>query len=143
MSARVKHVIVLPMPCTAGQLRAALAGLIDDAPLVDVALAGNDGKPITVEGLADVALVIGTAGGDPVATVATPGGDPVASRALAPAAAAARPTGRSKLAGLVAELPADDGRSARQLAEDLAAEAGIKPASARRYLTGLRAGGAS
>ncbi|ADP78356.1 hypothetical protein [Pseudofrankia inefficax] len=144
MSAHPKHLLVLPMPCTAGELRAALAGLVDDAPLVDVALAGEDGKAVTVEGLTDVVLVVGHADGAPARTVATPGGEPSPPVAT-PAAAvpAARGTGRRELARLVAAVPANDARSARQLAEDLAPSAGLKPASARRYLTDLRAGGTS
>ncbi|OHV21194.1 hypothetical protein BBK14_07900 [Parafrankia soli] len=49
-----------------------------------------------------------------------------------------RGSGRLALAELVANLPADDPRSERQLAADLAPAAGLAPATARRYLADLR-----
>ncbi|MEX5632159.1 hypothetical protein [Parafrankia sp. FMc2] len=47
-------------------------------------------------------------------------------------------TGRARVAELVAMLPADDPRSERQVAADLAPMAGISPSTARRYLADLR-----
>jgi len=49
--------------------------------------------------------------------------------------------GRSELARLVAALPADDPRSGRQLAADLAPAAGLSISTARRYLAEIRRGG--
>ncbi|OHV49317.1 hypothetical protein [Pseudofrankia sp. BMG5.36] len=51
--------------------------------------------------------------------------------------------GRRQIARLYAAVPADDTRSGRQLAADLAAEAGLSPATVRRYIADIhRAAGA-
>jgi hypothetical protein len=47
-------------------------------------------------------------------------------------------SGRHALAELLAPIPADDPRSDRQLAADLAPAAGLTPATARRYLAEIR-----
>lgn len=78
-------------------------------------------------------------GGEPSPVVATPSGEPSPPVAtVADVVPVPRGTGRRQLARLVADVPADDERSARQLAEDLAPAAGIRPATARKYLTGMR-----
>ncbi|WP_131769198.1 winged helix-turn-helix domain-containing protein [Candidatus Protofrankia californiensis] len=53
----------------------------------------------------------------------------------------ARGTGRRDLARKLAAVPADDPRSDRQLAADLAAAVGLSPTTARRYITELRQSG--
>ncbi len=45
---------------------------------------------------------------------------------------------RHRVAELVSAIPADDGRSARQLADDLAPLVGVAPATVRRHLSDLR-----
>ncbi|WP_163550327.1 winged helix-turn-helix domain-containing protein [Candidatus Frankia nodulisporulans] len=45
--------------------------------------------------------------------------------------------GRRQIARLYAAIPADDARSGRQLAADLAAEAGLSPATVRRYIADI------
>ncbi len=47
-------------------------------------------------------------------------------------------SGRRELTRALAELPADDPRSDRQLAADLAPAAGLTPATARKYLAEIR-----
>ncbi|ONH34949.1 MULTISPECIES: DUF2637 domain-containing protein [Protofrankia] len=54
-----------------------------------------------------------------------------------------RGSGRRDLARELAMVPADDPRSDRQLAADLAAVVGLSPTTARRYLTELRQAGAT
>ncbi|WP_322754387.1 DUF2637 domain-containing protein [Frankia sp. Cas3] len=48
------------------------------------------------------------------------------------------PGSRHRVAELVSKIPADDGRSTRQLAEDLAPLVGVAPATVRRHLSDLR-----
>ncbi|WP_322753308.1 DUF2637 domain-containing protein [Frankia sp. Cas3] len=51
----------------------------------------------------------------------------------------ARTTGsRHRVAELISAIPADDGRSTRQLADDLAPLVGVAPATIRRHLSDLR-----
>jgi len=125
----VVHGIYLPTGLTVAEVRRLLAGLAGDDRIVQPAhLVILDVASVRIE---DAATDVD---GDPVATVAIPGGDPVATVA---------PSGRAALARLVDALPPGDPRSDRKLAEDLAAAANIRPATARRYLSAMRAGAAA
>lgn len=66
---RHEHRLVLPIPCPTADLRAELDRLGDGAQLVDIALAADDGHPVTVGRLADAVLVVtaGPAEADPEA----------------------------------------------------------------------------
>ncbi|TCJ36855.1 hypothetical protein [Parafrankia sp. BMG5.11] len=70
--------------------------------------------------------------------VTAPAPPPAPEPPAAGTGATSRGSGRHVLAELVAKLPADDPRSERQLAADLAPVAGLAPSTARRYLGDLR-----
>lgn len=125
----VPPVVLILLAEAAPRYRQQFAQLVHTAPAVDpVPVPAADAPPAVV-----VAPV-------PVDTVPTPAAAPSRKPASKRGGTGATPrsAGRKELARLVAKLPADDPRSERQLAADLAPAAGVAPTTARRYLAELR-----